>query len=426
MKELSPSDFFSSRLDAPASIDVPLLLDLYLPIVGAKALGLYLSLSRLANRETSFEELSLLTGLSIGEIDGSLSPLEAIGLLSSYKKAEEGIGHYLFLLRLPASPSSFFSSPLLAGTLRKNAPEPYFELAKARYAPDTPIPSGYLDVGTSYPAYFRPGEVDPAYLEDLKADRRRRSSIKTGFDWNLFLTTLGRFDPRYASLRWSEASRRRIEGLSALYGYTEEAVAGFFDSHYDFSAPVNRRMDWKGLSNDLEAAIKTKGLLKKTPATRQGKRSELTEELFERCRNLPPREFLSSLQNGNRVAAPDLRLLEKVTVEMGLNNEVANGLVHFVLASYDNTLPSSIVEKLAGSLVRENIVTVEDALDYLARTSEWKRKAKKKEKPLVSVETGKKAENEPSPDIDEKAPELPPEEEERKRYFEDFMRSTFD
>ena len=208
-------------------------------------------------------------------------------------------------------------------------------------------------------------------------------------------------------------------------------MAGLFDARYDFAAPVGKRIDWKSLGNDLEKAIKTKGLLREAPKARTIKdRSDITEQFFERAKSLPPREFLSYLQNGNRVAEPDLRLLEKITAEMGLSGEVANGLVQYVLSTHDNTLPSSLVEKLAGSLVRSGITTVEDAMDYLWRTGGRKKKADDGSVPASSapaptepMETPKD-DSTPSKTPSEKP--LSPEEEERKRYFEDFMRSTFD
>ena len=302
---------------------------------------------------------------------------------------------------------------------------------KERYVKDTSLEKGYLDVGESYLSYFRPEGSEQDYLESIRQDDKRRSSIKTGFDWNLFLSTLEGFDPRYGSLRWTAQAKRKIEGYATLYGYKEEAMAGLFDARYDFAAPVGKRIDWKSLGNDLEKAIKTKGLLREAPKARAIKdRSDITEQFFERAKSLPPREFLSYLQNGNRVAEPDLRLLEKITAEMGLSGEVANGLVQYVLSTHDNTLPSSLVEKLAGSLVRSGITTVEDAMDYLWRTSGRKKKADDGSVPASSapaptepMETPK-ADSTPSKTPSEKP--LSPEEEERKRYFEDFMRSTFD
>lgn len=432
MKELNASDFFTVGLDAYLEPNLDLLFDLYLPIVGSKALGLYVTLLRLRGEAArSFEDLTSVSGLSIGEIDGSLSPLEAIGLLSSSRKKEEGFSSYRFLLHHPSDPRSFFTSPLLAGTLKRFAPKGYFEDMKERYVKDTSLEKGYLDVGESYLSYFRPEGSEQDYLESIRQDDKRRSSIKTGFDWNLFLSTLEGFDPRYGSLRWTAQAKRKIEGYATLYGYKEEAMAGLFDARYDFAAPVGKRIDWKSLGNDLEKAIKTKGLLREAPKARTIKdRSDVTEQFFERAKSLPPREFLSYLQNGNRVAEPDLRLLEKITAEMGLSGEVANGLVQYVLSTHDNTLPSSLVEKLAGSLVRSGITTVEDAMDYLWRTGSRKKKADDGSVPASSapaptepMETPKD-DSTPSKTPSEKP--LSPEEEERKRYFEDFMRSTFD
>lgn len=423
MKQLSPSDTFLLSYQEGERPHFALLIDLYLPIVGAKALALYLALRRLSRGiERNFEGLSRFTSLSIGEIDASFSPLEAIGLLSTYRAKKEDHFSYFLMLREPATPGSFFTSPILAGTLKRMSSDSYLAKMKERYVPGGEAPSGYVDVGESYPSYFRPDEDLESYLSSMKKDPRRRSAIKTGFDWNLFLKTLVGFDPRYGKMSWSDSSKKRIEGYATLYGYKEEAIAEMFDARYDFTAAPNKRMDWKGLFSDLENAIRTPGVVKPAPKEpSSGKRGLLTEEFFKKARALSPRDFLSSLQNGNRVAEPDLRLLEKITVEMGLNSEVANGLIQYVLDNYDNTLPSALVEKLAGSLVRENIASVEDAMDYLTRTTKGKTRKKGK---------GESAKAEPKTEEGEKETPserpLTPEEEENKRLFEDFMRSTFD
>ena len=69
----------------------------------------------------------------------------------------------------------------------------------------------------------------------------------------------------------------------------------------------------------------------------------------------------------------------------------------------------------------ENIVSVEDAMDYLTRTTKGKTRKKGK---------GESAKAEPKTEEGEKETPserpLTPEEEENKRLFEDFMRSTFD
>ena len=89
-----------------------------------------------------------------------------------------------------------------------------------------------------------------------------------------------------------------------------------------------------------------------------------------------------------------------------------------------------LVTTSGGSLVRSGITTVEDAMDYLWRTGGRKKKADDGSVPASSapaptepMETPKD-DSTPSKTPSEKP--LSPEEEERKRYFEDFMRSTFD
>jgi replication initiation and membrane attachment protein DnaB len=54
---------------------------------------------------------------------------------------------------------------------------------------------------------------------------------------------------------------------------------------------------------------------------------------------------------------------------MGLSAPVCNALIFYVLTKNDNVLSARLAEKIAGSLVREGIVTAIDAMNYFTRTS---------------------------------------------------------
>ena len=94
--------------------------ELYLPLIGSQALGLYFALYAEGNQADLIhfgDELRKKTGMTFSDIQASRRPLEAIGLLkTSYEKGSNGRGIFYFQIFAPASPKDFLGDVLLSGT----------------------------------------------------------------------------------------------------------------------------------------------------------------------------------------------------------------------------------------------------------------------------------------------------------------------
>ena len=93
MKELLTSDIYQIRSSYMLDdISYKTLLQLYQPIMGMEAVSLYMTLYSELDQITLTKSPSLIsrlckmTGFSLNELSQALSKLEAIGLMSSYKK----------------------------------------------------------------------------------------------------------------------------------------------------------------------------------------------------------------------------------------------------------------------------------------------------------------------------------------------------
>ncbi|MBR2507524.1 MAG: DnaD domain protein [Bacilli bacterium] len=98
-----------------------------------------------------------------------------------------------------------------------------------------------------------------------------------------------------------------------------------------------------------------------------------------------PKDFLTLLQNGTQPAEPDLRLVDNLSEQFHLTNGVINALIDFVLATNGNILPKALCQKIAASLVRENITTALDAMNFLKKMN--KENKKKTQTPRVVTQT---------------------------------------
>lgn len=106
------------------------LLQLYQPIMGMEAVSLYMTLYSELDQITLTKSPSLIsrlckmTGFSLNELSQSLSKLEAIGLMSSYKKKSQE-NRFLFDLKIPYLPHEFLNHPILNDLLQQRLKDEY-------------------------------------------------------------------------------------------------------------------------------------------------------------------------------------------------------------------------------------------------------------------------------------------------------------
>ena len=97
-----------------------------------------------------------------------------------------------------------------------------------------------------------------------------------------------------------------------------------------------------------------------------------------------PKDYLSYLQGGTKPASADLKVINDLSKNYNLPNPVINAVVDYVLYKADNVLSRPYAEKVAVSLVRENIRTAVDAMNYLKKVDK-KSRNKKTNKTFMKV-----------------------------------------
>ena len=378
MKEISPSDLLEVRPQSLFSTqDYTYLLDFYAPIIGVKSVGVFFALINVeAGEILSHKAFFTKNQLSSGEFIAALAGLEAMGLVQTFKKVEEEYQLYCYCTYSPRTPKEFLGNELLAGTLAKYiGQEAVDKLAKKYQLEETP--NDFENVSQSFQAFFSPDLSDPIYGESAKnTGGHTLGSVNTGFDRNAFMKALKALDYRFNFDSFTKIEFVKIARIAALYNYEEETVAGFVREAFTFSKPMGERLNAKYLAKLAEDNYKFSYLRKtQSKSSKAHGDSELARSIRQ-METMTPIEFLSKLQKGNKPAKPDIDLINTLTVDMGLSSPVCNALILYVTTTHNNTLPATFTQKIAGSLVREGVETVVDAINYFAETS--KANAKKK------------------------------------------------
>lgn len=367
--------------------------ELYLPLIGGKALGLYFALyaeSGQADIVHFGDELRKKSGMTFSDIQSSRRPLEAIGLLkTSYEKGSNGRGIFYFQVFAPASPKTFLGDVLLSGTLHSVLGEEEFKKIQERYVLDL-APKGGKDISEKFEAYFQPDYNNPVYLNSrIDAIGDGPKKIETSFDSSVFLSSLG--NNGFKGNLLSQDEMDFCEKMGALYAYSSGTLGEFASDCLQVSAPYGSRLNRQAFLRKCRDGMKVSYL------HREGAKSPVhgDSDLAKKIRlmdEVPPAKWLSLKQNNHHPATSDLKILETLTFDIGLSSGACNALVDYILQTNNNVLSKPLAEKIGASLVRANILTSRDAMEYLnSQIREARKKRvpynKEEEKPQEMVAT---------------------------------------
>ena len=338
-------------------LDINSLFLLYFPIVGYKAISLFMVLVSESHNQLNIENherLSALCNMSVDEILDERKKLEEVMLLKTYVQ-EETINKYVYKLLSPLSCSQFLKNEVYSKLLIKAIGQKQYEITSTKLMSSNNNLDSYKEISSKLNV-----EVENRYLKDIEFTK-----IKPSFDFNTIDNEDIDFDYEYLIRNTSalvfpisarnEENLKLIGQLASLYGLSEDTMAIL----------IGRCSNFEKGSIDTE---KLKALARKEkPQKTENKDPYL----------LSPVAFLQMKQHGNKVTGVDLRLLDDLSFKFNMKNEVINVLVEYVLDTNQNRLPRSLVEKIAGEWIREQVASKEKALNKTKETSFTNTKVKK-------------------------------------------------
>jgi len=374
MKDVGLDDFYEVRVMGLVSdVDRLSLVDLYEPLIGARALAVYLTLledpTRLDGGLTlTHDKLFVKLLLSPGEFFKAMEALEATGLAKTFYKEGNGLHYFIYCLYSPKDPHEFFDDVLFVGTLKKYLGVEAVDALAKKYQTSRPV-EGFEDVSKSFVDFYAPDFDDPIFQSKnltYSASGHHVSRVKTDFNYNEFIRALGQ-----ALIEEKDLSKAEIvhsEKLAALYNLDAASVGSIVSAHFSRSNGLGRRCDFHAIEAECRASLNFPYLHRAPTAAKSAVTSDTN--LAKKIRlmdEMPPASWLAVLQNGHKPADSDLKILESLSLNLGLPNPVINALVDFVLQKNDNILSKAYIEKIGAALAREGVKTSLDAMDYLKR-----------------------------------------------------------
>ena len=322
---------------------------LYLPLIGAMGVGVYSALFHLAKEGDGkvrfFDGLFSFLGANPGPLVDSLSKLEAVGLLRTFKTDGEP-RLFDFLLFPPLSPESFFASYALSHKAKQALGEGYGAWRSLLLSSAS---AEGKEISASFGSVYSP---DPKSI-----------GPKTGFSRDEFASGLSSVGNSIRQISDDELSY--CADVAEFYSLPS-SVAGCnaaecLDPNAKFGERLNRERFEYLCSESYRYPHLRRVESKKSNVGKQTTKMKAIRLYDENT----PIQFLSYRQNGGKLSKSDLSLVRILRFDMGLSDPVINALLAFTLEVKKNTLPPKYVTMMAGILKRNDIKTSRGALEYL-------------------------------------------------------------
>ncbi|HNX15950.1 MAG TPA: DnaD domain protein [Bacilli bacterium] len=385
MNIVNNKDFLEVKLASLiADYDVETIANLYQPIIGYQAASLYFALwSEAKNQKITslitHEQLFTRMQIFPGDYVEARKALEAIGLIKTFLEKNPNTSLYHYDVYAPKTPKDFFDNSLLFGMLIKNIGEADANRFKAIYFLDQPAKKGD-EISATFAEVFHPDFENPVFAKVLgitpQSVGRCGGKILLTFSYEQFFISLSEVS-QIKPEALTKKEMKEIERLATLYGVNEITAANDVASTYQSQMGKGKRVDFAQLTKLFQDETNYNYLAIKRNNMRPQKVSGSTD-LAHKINLLEitsPKDYLSLLQNGTRPASADLRLINDLSSNFNLSNGVINAVIDFILTVNNNVLNRAYSEKIAGSIAREGITTVIDAMNFLRRVYQPKEKS---------------------------------------------------
>ena len=370
---------------------------LYQPIIGGIATNLYFTLcmdldkNEFMSEEMSHHHLMTILGLSLEELKISREKLEAVGLLKTYFKEREEVNNYIYELFSPLSINEFFTHPVLnvvlysvVGKKEYERVTNYFKIPKLNISDYEDITKSFSDVFNSSPS-----TVFENTLQNIKDINKLGININKNIDFDFLISSIPK--ETINEKTFNSDNRKLIEDLSYIYNLNIEEIKNIILSSLNDRLMIDKTMLRKNARNyylyqnngKLPSVVyKNQPEYLRSPIGKDSNRAKMIYT-FE---TTSPYNFLKSKNNGTKPTERDMKLIESLSIDLGLQPAVINVLIDYVLRIKDNKLVKSYVETIAGQWKRLNIETAEEAMNQAVKESKKVNKTKttykKKEKEL--------------------------------------------
>lgn len=359
--------------------DKKILISFYEPIIGYLPISLYLSLwndldNKQISREFTHHHLMGILRSKLDLIKEARTSLEAVGLLKTYVY-EGDLKNYVYELYSPLTPAEFFNHPILNIVLYNNLGVIEYERLKSSYQKVKIDLKEYKDITKMLDEVYTSVSDIPV----IDAIDRTIGNIicedQVDFDFIMAAIPKGVINEK----AFNKKTKELINNLAFMYQMNSLKMMGIIRSVLNEYKMIDKnnlkiacRKEFELHHNTLPTLIyRSQPEYLKSPEGDNTPKGKIIQ-IFE---NISPVDYLRIKNKGTKPTNSEMKIIEKLIVDMELKPAVVNVLLDYVLRKNNYKLNVGYIETIAGQWKRANLKTAAEAMEFAEK--ENKRMSKK-------------------------------------------------
>ena len=378
-------------------IDKNILVDLYQPIIGYKALALYYTLLNDLDKKSFITEdythHHLLSSMqvSMSDIKMAREKLEAVGLIETFEKKEE-VTKFIYILYAPLSAKDFLNHPILNVVLFNNiGKNEYDKIVKSYKLPKVTL-KDYSNVSKKFDEVFKSVPVNSYFSNDeIISNTKNGINFKDSIDFNLLISGIDSKIINEKAL--NKEVKLLINSLSFLYDIDLNSMSNLIRTSLNEKGMIDKELLRKSARSfyQFENSGKLPTLIHKSSRAKKinnsGNDLSNKEKMINIFESTNPYNFLKSKYKGGKVILRDMKLIEELLIDLKLEPACINVLIDYALRVNNQKLNKTYVETIASQWKRLGIKTAEEAMNACIKEYKKRKDKTKKEVKVKEVKT---------------------------------------
>lgn len=370
--------------------DRNIIINLYEPLIGPLAVSLYFTLwndlgnMNIMSKDFTHHHLMVVLKSGTQSIKLARESLESFGLLKSYVKNGD-INDYIYELYSPLSPQEFFNHPILNIVLYNNVGEREYNNLKNLYKLPRIDLKEYTDITKKLDEVYDTSKF--SLSSDIRDKVNNSIEVDSRINFDEIMSSISKNVINEKAL--TKKTKELINNLAFIYNIDTLKMIELIRSVLNEYGNIDKnglrllaRKDYQFKTGSLPTLIyRTQPEYLKNPLGDNSKRGRIIN-VFE---NTTPYDFLRHKNHGAKPSSRDLKLLEKLMIDLELPQAVVNVLIDYVLKKSNNKLVANYVETIASQWKRAGLKTAKDAMEFAEK--EYKKSLNKENNNIIKKNT---------------------------------------
>ncbi|ATZ18271.1 DnaD domain protein [Mesoplasma melaleucae] len=346
-----------------AKEDHEVLFNLYQPIIGASAIGLYNTLilesnwsKKLNSSPFSLERIALMTSSSEKQLKKNLGKLTKLKLIKCFKSKKSG--NMAIVLYSPLSPRQFFENEVIKSWLLRKVGEENFELAHLQFKHKE---FNVNDLDYELEDLFENNEENEFDFVDLESVVNTERKAVYLCDQNLDLKELERILlQKGVILEFNESVKSNLDALLVKKDFDINFIAKLMIENYK---KTSKQIDWISLNREVNMFLRSE--LKKVL------RVYLSDDDINTINSFNSTEWIKFYNECMGVEADQnvIDIINSLKVKYNLSDGILNCLISYSYLKNNKKFIYNYVVKIVENIKAKGITTTKELYTHLKNVS---------------------------------------------------------